>query len=162
MLSGPCSPSSTTSSPTSTAPSTPKTQEGAGGVRGVHERAAEVLRGEHPLEQGELAVGCLFVGVSGSEVGVDTDELRSEDLTSLTCLVRLYTPAVHAGVDLEMSLKTRVGRDTLRARERVGRDLQAIITGEGEFIRQEVRKDEDRGSNASASELGTFFGSGDG
>src|SRR5215210_754505 len=103
--------------------------ERAGRIRRMHKDTAEILRGEHFIEEGKLAICRPSIGVGGGEMGVDADELWPEDLANLRCLVRFYAPAVHAGVDLEVCLQTGTLRYTLRARDRVCRDLQAILSG---------------------------------
>src|SRR5215210_1635756 len=122
--------------------------EDAGGVGCMHEDATEVLHGQHLVEDFELATGCPFVGVCRGEVGVDPDELYPEDLSRLSSLVRLDAPAVHAGVDLEVGFEAGICNDALRARNRVGRDLETVLSSEGEPIREEVGEDEYRDVDA--------------
>ena len=102
----------------------------------MYEHATEVKRCENRFEEVELAAGRLRVGVGGSEVGIDADEPLSQKLSGLPRLVRLDPPAVHAGVDLQVHLQAGVRHDTLRARDRVRRDLEAISFGESKPIRE--------------------------
>jgi hypothetical protein len=121
--------------------------EDTGGVSGVHEkrrpRAAKRMRVERLVKEVELAAGLLFVRVGGSKMSVDADQLTAENFTGLPRLAHgRDSPAVHAGVDLQMGFEPGPPRDMLRALDRVGRDLEAVLLGKGERSRKKVGKDE--------------------
>jgi hypothetical protein len=113
-------------------------------VGGVHQRAAERLRGQDGVEGGDLAQGLPLVAVRRSEVGVDACELGAQYPTRLPHLSRLDTPAVHPGVHLEVRLETRTRGDAARARDGVGRDGEPELLGERQPVGQEVGEDQDR------------------
>src|SRR3954468_12789405 len=123
----------------------------------MHHSVAEVLRAEHRIEDVKLVMGGYFVRVGGGEVGVDPGEPFPEDLASLPRLVRLDAPAVHAGVDLEVCLEAGMRHDALRTQDRVGRNLETVLSGEGKTVWEKVGEDEDRGADAGVSELGALL-----
>ena len=57
--------------------------ERGGRVRGVHQDAAERLRGEDGIEAIDLALRRLLIGVGGGEMRVYARELWAEDLARL-------------------------------------------------------------------------------
>src|SRR5215212_4557768 len=135
--------------------------EGCRGVCRVHQDTAEGLRGENGLEAFDLAPHRPFIGVGGGEMRIDAGELRAQYPARLRHLRGLHAPAVHPRVHLQVRLETLDGRDAPRARDRVGRHGQAMLSGEREPVRKEVGEDQDRSIETSAPQLSPFLHSDD-
>src|SRR5215217_8699156 len=136
--------------------------EGAGGVGGVHQRAAERVGGEDGVEEEELAPRRNLVAVRRGQVSVDARELGAQDLARLPHLVRLDAPAVHPRVYLQVGLEAGAGGDATRARQGMRCDGQSKLLGERQPVRQEIGEDQYGGLYPGAPQLGALLDGDDG